>query len=65
MGGDGIGLLSDQGHIVTDVADAVQAIDPDVVVVEFAGSYLKRRGGAPFVTADGEANAASILQAMP
>ena len=53
VGADGIGPLSDQGHVLDLVTNSIVAFDPDVVVMEFAGSYLKRQGGDPFVTADG------------
>lgn len=54
IGAPGIGPLSDQGAIVGEVERAVEEIDPDMVVVHFAGSYLDHQDGArPFVTADG------------
>jgi len=53
VGADGIGPLSEQGQVLDLVTNSVVSFDPDVVVMEFAGSYLKRQGGDPFVTADG------------
>jgi peptidoglycan/LPS O-acetylase OafA/YrhL len=53
VGADGIGPLTDQGRIVPMVHEAISTFNPDVVLVEFAGSYINKRGGEPFKLADG------------
>ena len=53
VGKDGAGPLTEQGQVVGAVNDAVRDFDPDVVLIEFAGSYLTRIGGRPFITSAG------------
>src|SRR4051794_36293427 len=53
VGADGIGPLTDQGKIVPLVHEAIATFNPDVVLVEFAGSYLAHRTATPFKLADG------------
>ena len=56
IGDAGIGPLTDQGRIGDELETAVADLDPDVVVLHFAGSYLDRQPDAdPYVLANGSA----------
>ncbi len=54
IGEAGIGPLTDQGRIGDELETAIADLDPDVVVLHFAGSYLERQPDAdPYVLANG------------
>jgi len=54
LGGPGTGVLSDQGAVVDDLRVTVDDFDPDVVVVHYAGTYLRREpDNEPYLLADG------------
>lgn len=54
IGGGGIGPLADQADMARQLQRMVDTFDPDMVVFEFSGNYLRLRPQAvPYVTPDG------------
>ena len=53
IGRDGMGLLTDQGHLLVMIEEAIATFDPDVVVIESVGAYTEHDESAPYIAADG------------
>ena len=65
IGRDGMGLLTDQGHLLVMIEEAIATFDPDVVLLESVGAYTEYDESAPYIAADGtpvEANSEAMFE---